>query len=197
MLKRIMYGWLTMTTIIGLILTVAPLAHAAPEEGGMRWWGRTVCVDLHPSNDGHYWYTTTSVPRMDAMPNIRYVYESNCEAAGRRQIIHVYETKILKDDGTCDYGKLEGTTVYDTPDGYTYDGYISRVTIRLNDCYAGKLTKTHRISIVNHSLMHGVGPGHWNVCPSVVGPDCGTSAGAYPSSYDKNRVYKWYAEKLT
>lgn len=171
-------------------------ASAAPDAGGMRWKTRTVCVQHYPSNDGAYWYGTSATDRMDALPNIRFVYRSpsrgRCEDAGYSQVIRVYEKNRLYADGTCDYRVYASTLIYDTPDGYTYDGYISRVTITLNDCWVRKTSKDSKRHVVMHELMHAIGPGHWDGYPSLVGNQ---SAGTllYPTSVDKQRVYTWYA----
>lgn len=194
----------------GEVGTSAVGTTATAPENGMRWRDRTVCVEHHRNYDaskaGKYWYVSSVTPLMDAMTNIRFVYFKDdgndppygsfgfglCVANGYAQVIHLREEKALNADGTCNEYQYGATWAYDTPDGFTYDGYVSRVEIRVNDCMLDNgLTTDHKKGIVGHELMHGTGPGHWDLCPSLVGPNCTGAVG--PSDLDKGRVYAWYA----
>lgn len=161
----------------------------------MRWMKRTVCVEHHRSDDGNVWRTSTSVDRMDTLPNMRMVYKrTSCVAAGYTQVIHVYEEKFRKADGTCDSSVIAATARWDTTNGLDYDGYISRARIRLNDCWVKRSTMTpHRkLAVNNHELMHAIGLRHDSVrCPSVIGSGC--SDYAWPQKNDKDKVRVWYA----
>lgn len=52
----------------------------------------------------------------------------------------------------------------------------------------------HKLSIIEHELTHAIGPGHWDKCPSLMGPNCGTITA--PTTLDKNRVNDWYYLKI-